>query len=708
MRFKKRVFSALVSLCMVLALLPVGAAAESESAEGNASASPMEPSSTQEYTVDTYANETEEWTEIEQLQRFDAPTNTAFFEDGSNYQILVQTDLNFARLLGHWFLCEITELDGTAYISGITLLDLQVDISFFISDLESDGSNFRKSGDGYFQSAETFEIPMTLVVTNTTPVPQYMLSEVEDNEDMILDVRSIELQAPSAFTVDKPEKPEKGLTLLPGEKWEYEGTIRADTSGLHIQNGNVTYTIRATVTDVNDLEFKGEGHFRVSMVDAAENEGLEYEGIMFPYLDKVTDADSAVSAVRQMTSGMTSEQRTSPTGIDLATLYAEAASAKAASSAVKNGQIVLNASAASNAATTASRASGAVETALTGGGITTARDLSKTVTFTTDDTKVSILVNPDILRSQADKIRIETPSYALTLKLSDLADDLKAPLTITAEEVSGASSAAKGVGAGFAPANLDTKTTVKITLPNAQLTNPVTISLPRDSGDTTYQAIVKTDGTATASKFNPATVSMDGKVNTSGTYTVKTNEKSFSDILNKSAEMQKAILYLTSKGIISGTSATTFSPDSTINRQQIAALIMRALGKVDNTATTNFTDVSSSSSLYRAIASSQRLGIINGYSDNTFRGTNVISKNQIVTVSGRVLTSEMNYKAPANTSTYLGKYKDTVPDYAKEMVALATREGLVVYRTDGTFSGDKNMTRGDAAIILYRLFQRIW
>ena len=135
---------------------------------------------------------------------------------------------------------------------------------------------------------------------------------------------------------------------------------------------------------------------------------------------------------------------------------------------------------------------------------------------------------------------------------------------------------------------------------------------------------------------------------------------------------------------------------------------MRALGKVDNTATTTFTDVSRSSGLYTALASSQQHGVINGYPDNTFRGTNVISRAQIVTVSGRVLTSEMDYKAPADTSIYLARYSDTVPDYAQDMVALATREGLIVYRTDGTFSGAKNMSRGDAAIILYRLFQKIW
>ena len=441
----------------------------------------------------------------------------------------------------------------------------------------------------------------------------------------------------------------------------------------------------------------------------ASGEGVEYEDILFPYLDQVSDTSSAVDAVERMTGGMTSEQRVSPTGVDLATLYAEAAAAKATSKTVNSGEILLNAAAVSDMEAAAAKTSGAMESALMEGGVTTARYLSSIVTLSASGSdKISLKIDPDILTTKVDKIRVETAAYALTLKTSDLAEDLKGPITITAETLQDQTSASVGVGAGFAPGKLNAKTTVKISLPNTRMTNPITVSLPRNGDDTTYQAVVKADGSATASKFNPATVTMDGKINSSGTYMVRTNEKSFSDISNKSAEMQEAILYLTSKGIINGTSSAKFSPDNSISRQQIAALLMRALGKVDNTAETTFTDVSKTSALYRAIASSQKHKILNGYSDNTFRGTNVISKAQIVTVSGRVLTSEMNYKAPANINTYLGKYSDTVPAYAQSMVALATQEGLVVYRTDGTFSGEKNMTRGDAAIILYRLFQRIW
>ena len=51
-------------------------------------------------------------------------------------------------------------------------------------------------------------------------------------------------------------------------------------------------------------------------------------------LESITDAESAIKAVNELTNIMTSEQKASPTGIDLATLYAETASAKAASTTI--------------------------------------------------------------------------------------------------------------------------------------------------------------------------------------------------------------------------------------------------------------------------------------------------------------------------------------------------------------------------------------
>ena len=78
-------------------------------------------------------------------------------------------------------------------------------------------------------------------------------------------------------------------------------------------------------------------------------------------------------------------------------------------------------------------------------------------------------------------------------------------------------------------------------------------------------------------------------------------------------------------------------------------------------------------------------------------------------MSARVLKNEMRYKTPENTSEHL-TYADSadIADWAKGDVALASMANLIVKRIDEKFVGNDQMTRGDTAIILYRLFMKIW
>ena len=112
---------------------------------------------------------------------------------------------------------------------------------------------------------------------------------------------------------------------------------------------------------------------------------------------------------------------------------------------------------------------------------------------------------------------------------------------------------------------------------------------------------------------------------------------------------------------------TTFSPNATITRAEIAALITRTLARFDPNADGGFNDVLRSDWFFGAAGSASRHGIMGGTSAVTFEPRVNIPKDQIVAVSARVLSNEMRFRDPART-----------------------------------------MTRGDAAIILHRMFMRIW
>ena len=424
-------------------------------------------------------------------------------------------------------------------------------------------------------------------------------------------------------------------------------------------------------------------------------------------LNAVTDQATAVAAVKAQSAALTTEQKQSPTGIDLMTLYAEQAVSNAASEEVSGG-IVVNQENVQELQKTAADTRAAVESALTGAGIAPNREINENVAFSTKDAaNVTITVESSAANTTADNVRIDTPEYSIAIPKEMIVENTAdSPLIITITE-NNSIAMLDGEGYAFIAAAKGKSYDVKF---NKPVKENVKVSLPVPDGDSSYMAVFDEGGAAVGGKYNPTTAKMDVKVNKTGTYIVKENKKDFSDIQSKSAEMQEAIRVLSSKGIINGTSPTEFSPDATITRAQIAQLITKTLSKLDANANGGFSDVKSSDWFYGAAGSAKAHGIMSGTSETTFSPNVNISKDQIVAVSARVLRNEMHYNNPSNASSLLNKYSDgnAVPDWAKTDVALATQLNLVVQRTDGSFSPSTTMTRGDAAIILYRMFMKIW
>ena len=446
-------------------------------------------------------------------------------------------------------------------------------------------------------------------------------------------------------------------------------------------------------------------------------------------LATVTDRNTAIAAINAAASGMTDEQKQSPTGIDLVTLYAEEAVAQAASTTFSGSGITISQANVQALQATANETRAAAEQALASNGVAVSRDIRADVKFrTSGGASLTITIEPSAANASVDGVRVETPDYIVSFSADSIkANAADSPLVVTITEVSpgaGASSNARGPegqpyerlafpGSAASPgilflADEDTKTE-KVDFNKTPKEN-VKLSMTPAKGDTTHQAIMNSKGDAKGGKFNPVNGKIEAKIKDSDSYTVKNNKKNFSDISSKSQEMQNAINILASKGVINGTAANEFSPDKSISRAEIAALIVRTLSKVDPNADGGFTDVVRTDWFFGEVGSAKRFGIVNGISATTFAPNSTILKDQIVAICARTLRAELGYRNPSNVSGVLSVYKDagSIAQWGLEDIALATRENLVVRRTDGTFGGSATMTRGDAAIILYRMFMRIW
>ena len=398
-------------------------------------------------------------------------------------------------------------------------------------------------------------------------------------------------------------------------------------------------------------------------------------------VSKITDSTSAKNTVESKAKDLTNEQKESATGIDKMTVLAEGAVANVASTTKSEDTIHITETVVKELEPKAVETAETLEKTLTDNGVNTQRTITKTVKVKSTSSKKTVKVVKDTAETAVDTVKVETDFASVSIPAS-----AQTEFELTEQDTN-------KVAVTF---DTDKTTTMKISFPGV-------------TGDTTYMAVVDETGKAIGGKYNPATGELEAKISESGVYSVVYNEKDFEDIKDKSAEMQNAIKTLAAKGIINGTSETTFSPDASISRAEIAALIVRTLSKLDPNEDGGFVDVTKDNWFFGVAGSSRKHGIINGYEDNTFRGNNVILKEQIIAVTARVLRNEMNYKTPENVSEYL-TYTDAenLPGWAKEDIALAEMANIVLQRVDGQFVPQDEMTRGDAAIILMRLFNKIW
>ncbi|MBQ2469284.1 MAG: S-layer homology domain-containing protein, partial [Clostridia bacterium] len=151
------------------------------------------------------------------------------------------------------------------------------------------------------------------------------------------------------------------------------------------------------------------------------------------------------------------------------------------------------------------------------------------------------------------------------------------------------------------------------------------------------------------------------------------------------------------KGITTGTSATTFSPEDGCTRGHVVTFLWRAAGSPEPAGTNNpFRDVRSGEYYYKAVLWAVGEGITLGTSKTAFSPDDVCTRGQIVTFLWRA-----NGKpTPAKTNN---PFKDVKPnDYFYDAVLWAVEKGVTLGTDASHFSPSDTCTRSQVVTFLYR------
>lgn len=144
----------------------------------------------------------------------------------------------------------------------------------------------------------------------------------------------------------------------------------------------------------------------------------------------------------------------------------------------------------------------------------------------------------------------------------------------------------------------------------------------------------------------------------------------------------------------------TIRPGNNISRAEVATIFFRLLTdearEQYNKTTTSYSDIKDGAWCCRAVATLTNAGVINGYTDGTFRSNAPITRAELATIIARFAKLDVNTKT----------FSDITGHWAQKNIELAVGNGWINGYEDGTFRPNNNITRAETFAMINRVLDR--
>lgn len=235
----------------------------------------------------------------------------------------------------------------------------------------------------------------------------------------------------------------------------------------------------------------------------------------------------------------------------------------------------------------------------------------------------------------------------------------------------------------------------------------ITFALPASSELSSIQAVYSGYSDSWGGQYDAQNKTITFQTAYSGEYTVLEKKIEIPDIDYLPEETQRAIQFMVAKGYFELDDEGRFNPSVGLNRYDFSQAAVRIFFALDRDAVTSFSDVTQDNPYYPYVASGEANEILRGYDDGAFHGDDDILRVQMLAICGRTLVNKKNYSRPGEPSDYLN-YVDSsdIPEWSIGDLSLTVREGLI--EGGGVLRPNQPINRGEAALILYRLFMLLY
>lgn len=167
-----------------------------------------------------------------------------------------------------------------------------------------------------------------------------------------------------------------------------------------------------------------------------------------------------------------------------------------------------------------------------------------------------------------------------------------------------------------------------------------------------------------------------------------------------------AVKYAYAQGLMTGTSATTFAPNGTMNRAMIVTVLYRLEKSPAVTGASKFTDVPAGQWYSDAVAWAAANKIVNGYDETTFAPMNAVTREQMAAILFRYeqVKGLENVTLEENLNRFPDQNK--ISAYAIPALQWAVGQKIINGNADGTLDPTGTATRAQVAQIFTNLLNK--
>lgn len=167
-----------------------------------------------------------------------------------------------------------------------------------------------------------------------------------------------------------------------------------------------------------------------------------------------------------------------------------------------------------------------------------------------------------------------------------------------------------------------------------------------------------------------------------------------------------AVQYAYAQGLMTGTSATTFAPNGTMNRAMIVTVLYRLEKSPAVTGASKFTDVPAGQWYSDAVTWAAANKIVNGYDETTFGPMNAVTREQMAAILFRYeqVKGLENVTLEENLNRFPDQNK--ISAYAIPALQWAVGQKIINGNADGTLDPTGTATRAQVAQIFTNLLNK--